>query len=76
MLRPFYSDAKKAKNVSFFFFVTLFISTRFFRNYYRDIINTPPEPIRPADVPFGGFVYIGPYFGGEIPRKKPILGRE
>jgi len=39
---PFYSDAKKAKNVSFFFFfffffffVTLFISTRFLRNYCR-----------------------------------------
>jgi len=24
MSRPFYSDAKKAKNVTFFFFVTLF----------------------------------------------------
>ena len=40
MSRPFYNDAKKAKNVSFFFFfffffVTLFISTRFLRKYYR-----------------------------------------
>jgi len=38
MSRPFYSDAKKAKNVSFFFFflfVTLFITARFLRNYCR-----------------------------------------
>ena len=35
MSRPFYSDAKTAKNVSFFFFflfITLFISTRFVWN--------------------------------------------
>jgi len=33
MSRSFYSDAKKAKNVSFSFFllVTLFVSTRFLR---------------------------------------------
>ena len=38
MLRPFYSDAKKAENVSFFFFffffVTLFISTRFSKSIF------------------------------------------
>jgi len=40
MSRQFYSDAKKAKNVSFFFFfVTLFISTLFLRNYYRQRHN-------------------------------------
>ena len=64
MSRPFYSDAKKAKNVSFFFlilllfllFVTLFISTRFLRNYCRyKHNNTPPEPSRPTDVPFVGY---------------------
>ena len=33
----------------------------------RDIINTPLEPLRPADVPFGGFVDIAPHFRGEMP---------
>ena len=28
------------------------------------------------DVPFGGFVDIAPHFGGEIPPKPPIFGRE
>ena len=28
------------------------------------------------DVPFGGFVYIAPYFRGKIPRKPQFLGRE
>jgi len=28
------------------------------------------------DVPFGGFVDIGPHFWGEIPRKLQFLGRE
>ena len=32
----------------------------------RDIINTPLESLRPADVPFGGCVDIAPHFGGEI----------
>ena len=40
----------------------------------RDIINTQLEPLRPADVPFGGFVDIVPHFGGEMPPKTPILG--
>ena len=74
MSRPFYSDAKKAKNVSFFFFL-------FPRDFSgtitdRDKINTPLEPLRPADVPFGGFVDIAPHFGGEIPRKPQFWGRE
>ena len=59
MLRPFYSDAKKAKNVSFFFFLLLPLRhTLFPRNFsgtVADIINTPLEPLRPADVPFGGY---------------------
>jgi len=86
MSRPFYSDAKKAKNVSFFFFfffllllfVTLFNSRRFITRTIadRDIINTPLEPLRPADVPFGFFVDIAPYFGGEIPQKPQFWGRE
>ena len=41
-----------------------------------DIINTPLEPLRPADVPFGGFVDIAPHFGGEMPRKPQFWGRE
>ena len=28
------------------------------------IINTPIEPLRHADVPFGGFVDIAPHFRG------------
>ena len=38
-----------------------------------DIINTPLEPLWPANVPFGGFVDIAPHFGGEIP-PKPNFG--
>ena len=59
MSRPFYSDAKKAKNVSFFFFfffVTLFISRDFSGTIAgTNIINTPSEPSRPTDVPFVGY---------------------
>jgi len=65
MSRPFYGDAKTAKNVSFFPRRTLF--SRDFSGTIEDtaIINTP---LRPADVPFGGFVDIAPhYFLGEIP---------
>jgi len=53
MSRPFYSDAKKAKNVSFFFFffffVTLFLFPRDLSGTItdRDIINKPLEPLRP-----------------------------
>jgi len=39
-----------------------------------DIINTPLEPIRPGDVPFGGFVDISPQFRGEIPQKAHFWG--
>ena len=42
----------------------------------RDLINIPLEPLRPADVPFGGFVDIATHFGGEIPRKPQFWGRE
>jgi len=31
-----------------------------------DIINTPLEQLRPADVPFGGFVDIAPHLGGGV----------
>ena len=41
-----------------------------------DIINTPLEPLRPADVPFRSFVHIAPHFRGEIPSKSQFLGRE
>ena len=40
----------------------------------RDIINTPLEPLRPADVPFVGCVDIA-HFGGEMPRKPQFWGR-
>ena len=42
----------------------------------RDVINTPLEPLRPADVPCGGFVDTAPHFGGEIPPKPQFWGRE
>ena len=42
----------------------------------RDVINTPLEPLQPADVPFGGFVDTAPHYGGEIPQKTQFLGRE
>jgi len=35
----------------------------------RDVINTLPELLRPADVPFGDLVDTAPHFGGEIPPK-------
>ena len=41
-----------------------------------DITNTPLEPLRPADVPFGGIVDIAPHFGGQIPPKPQFWGRE
>ena len=55
---PFYTDAKKAKNVSFsssssshFLFPRDFSGTI----AERDIINTPLKLLWPADVPFGGY---------------------
>jgi len=41
-----------------------------------DIINTPIESLRPADVAFVGFVDIAPHFGGEIPPKPQFLEGE
>jgi len=74
---PFYSDAKKAKNVSFsspslshFLFPCDFSGTV----EDTDIINTPLEPLRGTDVSFGGFVDIAPHFGGEIPPKPQFPG--
>ena len=83
MSRPFYSDAKMAKNVSFFSSSSSsssssshFLFPRDFSETIadRDVINTPLEPIRPADVPFGDFVDIAPNFGGEIPQKPQFWG--
>ena len=82
MSRPFYSDAKKAKNVSFFLLFPILPPHTFFPRDFSetvedtDIINTPLEPLRPADVPFRGFVHIAPHFRGEIPPKSQFLGRE
>jgi len=83
MSRPFYNDAKKAKNVSFFSSFSSsspshFLFPRDFSGTIadRDVINTPLEPLRPADVPFGGFVDAAAYFGGEIPPKPQFWGRE
>ena len=39
-----------------------------------DLVNTPLEPLRPADVPFGRFVDIASHFGGEIPPKPQFWG--
>jgi len=66
MSRPFYSDAKKAKNVSFSSSSSHFLFPRDFSGTVEDtdIINIPLELLRPADVPFGGFVDISPHFGG------------
>ena len=64
MSRPSYSVAKTAKKRDFSGTVE-----------DTDIINTPLEPLRPADVPFGGFIDIAFHFGGEIPKKK-FFGRE
>ena len=48
--------------------VVLLCHTLFPRNFSgtitdRDITNTLLEPLRPADVPFGGFVDIAPHLG-------------
>ena len=53
MSRPFYSDAKTAKNVSYFFFflVTLFISTRFLRNYWRYRHNLRESTLLRVQIP-------------------------
>ena len=76
MSRPFYSDAKKAqKSVVLLLLLFLLVCHTFYFHAISqellqiDIINTPLEPLRPADVPFGGCVDIAPHFGGELPRK-------
>jgi len=77
MSRTFYSDAKKAKNVSFSSSsLSHFLFPRDFSGTIadRDVINTPLEPLRPADVPFGGFVDTVPHFGGEIPQNPNFWG--
>ena len=73
-IRNFNEMSPVGKNVSFFslFLVTLFIFPRDFSGTIEDTdtINTPLEPLRPADVPFGGFVDIALHFVGEIPPKR------
>ena len=81
MSRPFYGDAKrpqKCRSSSFSSSLSHFLFPRAFSGTItdRDIINTPLEPLQPADVPFGGFVDIAPHFGGEMPRKPQFWGRE
>ena len=73
MSRPFYSDAKKAKKVSFssssswshFLFPHDFSGTI----ADTDIINTPPEPFRPTDVPFEDYKTETKDIGGIFSRK-------
>jgi len=76
MSRPFYSDAKRPKKCSFSSSLSHFLFPHDFSGTItdRDIIDTPLEPFRPADVPFGGFVDIAPHFGGEMPRKHQFWG--
>jgi len=77
MSRPFYSDAKKAKKMCrSSSSLSHFLFPRNFSGTIADIINTPLEPLRPADVPFGGFADIAPHCLGEIPPKPQFLGRE
>jgi len=76
MSRPFYSDAKKAKNMSSSFCSSHILFPRDFSRTIADIdINTPLEPLRPTDVLFGGFVDIAYHFWGKIP-PKTIFGCE
>jgi len=71
MSLPFYSDAKKTKMCrSSPSSSSHFLFPRDFSGTIEDTdINTPLKPLRPADVPFGGFVDIAPHFGSEIPPK-------
>ena len=65
-------EKRKAKNVSFFLLLLPLRHTLFPRDFSgtiadTNIINTPLEPLRPTDVPLGGFVDTGPQntnFGG------------
>ena len=79
MSRPLYSDAKTAKmcrNSSSSSSSANSSSSHFLfpRNFSgtiedTDILNTPLEPLRLADVPFWDFVDIAPHFVSEIPHK-------
>jgi len=55
MSRPFYSDAKKGQKCVLSSSLSHFLFPRDFSGTFtdRDIINTPLEPLRFADVPFG-----------------------
>ena len=75
MSRPFYSDAKKAKmcrssssssSSSHFLFPGDFSGT--IADTDIGLLNTPLEPLRPEDVPFGVFVDIASHFWGELPQ--------
>jgi len=67
MSRPFYSDANGQKysssnsSSSQFSFPHDFSGT----NEDTDILNTPLEPLRPADVPFGVSFYFAFDLDGE-----------
>jgi len=39
-----------------------------------DITNTPPEPLRPTDVPFGGYKTKTKVLGGKAKSAKSISG--
>jgi len=39
MSRPFYSDAKKAKNVSFFFSFFIFFVTLYFHAIFQELLQ-------------------------------------
>ena len=70
MSRPFYSDAKKAKNVSFFSSSSpsRFLFPHDFSGTIADtnIINTAPEPSRSTDVPFVGYKTESKDLGGVL----------
>jgi len=77
MSRPFYSDAKTAKNVSFSpssFSSSHFLFPPDFSGTIEDtdIITTPPEPFRPTDVLFVRYksesIDLGGVFGCKISR--------
>jgi len=77
MPRPFYSDAKKAKNLSFFFLSHFLFPHDFLGTIAdTDIINTPLELLQLANVLLGGFVDIAPHFRGKIPPKPQFWRRE
>ena len=79
MSRPFYSDAKKAKMCRFSSSSSSpshFLFPRDFSGTIADrgVIKTPPEPLRPADVPFGVFVDTAPHVGVKYPQNPNFGG--